>query len=252
MTEIDTVKNAQDEQSKSKWQHFKSEWGGFIVLLFCLFCFRSVIADWNAVPTGSMKPTIYEGDRIWVNKLSYGLRIPFTNMRIKDLGEPSRGEIVVFPEPRSGKRYIKRVIGLPGDRIEIIENKVHLNGESLSYRKFTDEEYKSFGNIPASTVKSRKTDNFLKIEETLDGKAHAVQVYYVDSYFDPVTVPEGKIFVMGDNRDESQDSRYIGLIDSKTLIGKATRVVWSHDYDDHYLLRKERFFKPLDKLSKLD
>ena len=85
MTETDTIQSAQDEQSKSKWQLFKSEWGGFIVLLFCLFCFRSVIADWNAVPTGSMKPTIYEGDRIWVNKLSYGLRIPFTNIRIKDL-----------------------------------------------------------------------------------------------------------------------------------------------------------------------
>ncbi len=252
MTDTQSIENSEEQATQTKWQHFKSEWGGFIVLLFCLFCFRSVIADWNAVPTGSMKPTIYEGDRIWVNKLSYGLRIPFTNIRVKDLGEPSRGEIVVFPEPRSGKRYIKRVIGVPGDRVEIRENKVFLNGESLSYRKFSDEEYKSFDNIPASTVTSRKTQDFLKIEETVDGKAHAVQLYYVDRYFDPVTVPDGMIFVMGDNRDESQDSRYIGLIDSKTLIGKATRVVWSHDYDDYYLLRKERFFKPIDELSKVD
>jgi len=242
----------ENTQSLTRWQNFKQEWGGFLILLFCLFCFRSVIADWNAVPTGSMKPTIYEGDRIWVNKLSYGLRIPFTSIRIKDLGEPSRGEIVVFPEPRSGKRYIKRVIALPGDVVEVRENKVYLNGESLNYRKFSDEEYKSFDNIPASANKSRATKDFLKIEEAIDGKTHVVQMYYTDSYFGPITIPDGKIFVMGDNRDESLDSRFIGLIDSNTLIGKATRVVWSHDYDDKYLLRKERFFKPIDELSNLD
>ena len=252
MTDTQTEQTAQDQQTKSKWQTFKSEWGGFIILLFGLFCFRSVIADWNAVPTGSMKPTIYEGDRIWVNKLAYGLRIPFTDIRVKNLGEPSRGEIVVFPEPRSGKRYIKRVIGVPGDVIKLSNNKILLNGDSLDYREFSDEEYESFENIPASTVTSRATKDFLKIEETIDGKKHAVQFYYADSSYGPITVPEGKIFVMGDNRDESQDSRYIGLVDSNTLIGKATRVVWSHDYDDYYLLRKERFFKPIDELSATD
>lgn len=234
------------------WKEFKSEWGGFILLLLCLFTFRSVIADWNAVPTGSMKPTIYEGDRIWVNKLTYGLRVPFTNIRIATLGQASRGEIVVFPEPNSGKRYIKRVIGLAGDVVEVRNNKVYLNNAQLEYREYTDAELASFNNIPPSTNSLRQTEHFLKMEESIAGKKHVVQVYYENSNFGPVKVPEGKIFVMGDNRDESSDSRYIGFIDTNTLIGKATRVVWSHDYDDHYLLRKERFFKPIDELSETD
>lgn len=240
------------EQSLTKWQAFRKEWGGFIILLCCLFTFRSVIADWNAVPTGSMKPTIYEGDRIWVNKLTYGLRVPFTNIRIATLGQPKRGEIVVFPEPKSGKRYIKRVIGLPGDVVEIRGNKVHLNNKQLDYREYTPEEQASFNNIPPSPSPMRLTENFLQMEETIDGNKHMVQLYYQDSSFRPVTVPKGKIFVMGDNRDESQDSRYIGFVDTNTLIGKATRVVWSHDYEDYYLFRKERFFKPIDELSETD
>lgn len=241
-----------DEANLSKWQVFRKEWGGFILLLICLFTFRSVIADWNAVPTGSMKPTIYEGDRIWVNKLTYGLRVPFTNIRLMTLGQPKRGEIVVFPEPRSGKRYIKRVIGLEGDVVQVRNNKVYLNQELLEYREYTPDEYKSFDNVPPSPSPIRKKEDFLKIQESIGGVEHVVQLYHPDSYYGPVTVPKGKIFVMGDNRDESSDSRYIGFIDSNTLIGKATRVAWSHDYDNYYLFRKERFFKPIDELSEVD
>jgi len=204
------------------------------------------------VPTGSMKPTIYEGDRIWVNKLAYGLRIPFTNVRVKTLGQPNRGEIVVFPEPRSGKRYIKRVIGIAGDTVAVRDNQVYLNDELLAYRKYTPEEYQNFANVPASHRGRRGSDDFFKIEESVSGKPHTIQVFTQDSNYGPITVPDGRIFVMGDNRDESQDSRYIGFIDASTLIGKATRVVWSHNYENYYLPRKERFFKPIDELSELD
>ncbi len=259
MTDTQTEKNTQEQVGKTKWQHFKSEWGGFIILLFCLFCFRSVIADWNAVPTGSMKPTIYEGDRIWVNKLSYGLRIPFTNIRVKDLGEPSRGEIVVFPEPKTGKRYIKRVIGIEGDVIEIKEHLVFLNGERINYRKYTDSELNTFGNAPGNVKLDTGDDLFFHIEEDIGGITHPIQVINPKynpnpkyGFYKKIVIPKGQMFVMGDNRDQSSDSRKIGLIDTKTLIGKATRVAWSHDYDNYYLLRKERFFKPIDELSKVD
>jgi signal peptidase I len=248
----ETQDDAGQVDNVSKWQRFKAEWGGFIILLFCLFTFRSVIADWNAVPTGSMKPTIYEGDRIWVNKLTYGLRLPFTNIRLATLGQPKHGEIVVFPEPRSGKRYIKRVIGLAGDVVQVKNNKVYLNNQPLAYREYSESELKSFYNIPTSPSRMRNNEHFLKIEENAGGQTHVIQVYYQDSNFGPVTVPDGKIFVMGDNRDESQDSRYIGFIDSDTLIGRATRVVWSHDYENYYLFRKERFFKPIDELSQTE
>lgn len=250
-SDTEKMANASTE-SVGKWQTFRKEWGGFILLLVCLFTFRSVIADWNAVPTGSMKPTIYEGDRIWVNKLTYGLRIPFTDIRIATLGQPKRGEIVVFPEPRSGKRYIKRVIGLEGDIVQVKNNKVLLNNVMLDYQEYSPEDYKSFENVPPSPSNMRKTEHFLKMQETIGNVQHVVQLYNPNSNFGPVRVPEGKIFVMGDNRDESSDSRYIGFIDANTLIGKATRVVWSHDYENYYLFRKERFFKPLDELSETD
>ena len=247
----------------TKWQAFKKEWGGFILLLLALFTFRSVIADWNAVPTGSMKPTIYEGDRIWVNKLAYGLRVPFTDIRIKTLGEPKRGEIVVFPEPLSGKRYIKRVIGIEGDVIEVRDNLVYLNGEKLQYSSFTDDELGAVANIPSSERYNDSIDNaFVYLHEKLDDKTYSIRMANPNFYpkirtadFGPVTVPEGHILFMGDNRDESSDSRYFGhfkpqytFIPTNTLIGKATRVAWSHDYDNYYIPRKERFFKPIDEL----
>ncbi|MBT8142343.1 MAG: signal peptidase I [Gammaproteobacteria bacterium] len=257
-TKESSVTDNTENMPLTRWQAFKKEWGGFLILLFCLFCFRSVIADWNAVPTGSMKPTIYEGDRIWVNKLSYGLRIPFTNIRVATLGQPKRGEIVVFPEPISGKRYIKRAIGIPGDLIEVKDNLVYLNGKRLDYREYTPEELKTFADVPGSSL-DENNDLFFWLEESIGDTTHPIQILYPQynrdtryRYYRAIEVPKGKIFVMGDNRDQSQDSRRIGLVDTNTLIGKATRVAWSHNYDNYYWFRGKRFFKPIDELSETD
>lgn len=247
MSEV-SKQEAITEVPLNKWQAFKKEWGGFIILLLCLFTFRSVIADWNAVPTGSMKPTILEGDRIWVNKLAYGLRVPFTNIRVATLGQPARGEIVVFPEPQTGKRYIKRVIGVAGDKVEIRDNRVYVNDFQLDYQPYSPEQVAQFGRIPDSPNANARRIDPLYMTETLDGKSYSVSVLTPYSSWGPKIVPEGRFFAMGDNRDESRDSRYIGFIDSDTLIGKATRVAWSHDYDNYYFFRKERFFKPIDEL----
>lgn len=242
------VDQSESTHELTKWQAFRKEWGGFALLLLALFTFRSVIADWNAVPTGSMKPTILEGDRIWVNKLAYGLRIPFTNVRVKTLGQPSRGEIVVFPEPETGKRYIKRVIGIEGDKVEVRENRVYVNDFQLEYQPYTPEQVSQFGSIPDSPNANARRIDPLYMMENIDGKKHSVSVLTPYSNWGPKTVPEGQFFAMGDNRDESRDSRYIGFIDNSTLIGKATRVAWSHDYDNYYFFRKERFFKPIDEI----
>jgi signal peptidase I len=102
------------------------------VILIACGSFRSAVADWNDVPTGSMNPTIVPGDRIFVNKMAYGLRVPFTSWRMLDFAEPERGDIAVFFSPDENIRMVKRVIGLPGDRIEMRNNHLIINGESVA------------------------------------------------------------------------------------------------------------------------
>src|SRR5207302_3032432 len=100
----------------------------FAIVLLVLFGVRSAVADWNDVPTGSMKPTILEGDRIFVNKLAYDLKVPFLGWRLARWGGPERGEVIVFASPADGTRLVKRVVGVPGDRIEVADNRLWVNG----------------------------------------------------------------------------------------------------------------------------
>ena len=104
------------------------------IFIFLMVIFRTSFADWNSVPTGSMKPTILEGDRIWVNKLAYDLNVPFTSISIKKFSDPKRGDIVIFDSKKADKRLVKRVIGIPGDTISMINNVIHLNDEPLKYK----------------------------------------------------------------------------------------------------------------------
>src|SRR5689334_25136669 len=104
------------------------------IVVLVLTAFRSAVADWNDVPTGSMKPTIVEGDRIFVNKLAYGLKVPFTTWHLARWSAPSRGEVVVFNSPADGTRLVKRVVGLPGDQIWMVDDQLYVNGQPLSYQ----------------------------------------------------------------------------------------------------------------------
>src|ERR1044071_8852404 len=103
------------------------------ILALVLFSIRSSLADWNDVPSGSMKPTILEGDRVFVNKLAYDLKVPFTTWHIVQWNNPQRGDIVVFYSPHDGKRLVKRVIGLPGDTLELRNNALVINGQTVEY-----------------------------------------------------------------------------------------------------------------------
>ncbi|GIU15041.1 MULTISPECIES: signal peptidase I [unclassified Shewanella] len=200
----------------------------FIVLMSVC---RSAIGDWYTVPTGSMQPTIKEGDRIVVDKMAYDLRVPFTQMSLAITGEPERGEIVVFESKAANKRLIKRVIGLPGDKVSLNNEVLFINGKALAY----------------SVVSSSAQELIAK--EDLNGLSHSIRIEKNASdqlsSFDMVTVPEGHYMVMGDNRRNSADSRVYGFVPRGEVKGKATRVAFSLDYENNYIPRQDRFFTSL-------
>jgi signal peptidase I len=208
----------------------------FLVMLLIVSSLRSALADWNDVPTGSMKPTIQEGDRVVVNKLAYDLKVPFTTIEIVKWGDPKRGDIVVLFSPVDGTRLVKRVVGIPGDRIYMQENQLYVNGKAAVWRSI-GEEYSAL---------QGKT---LLVEENLAGRTHEVMFSperpSVRS-FGPVVVPAGFYFVMGDNRDNSNDSRFIGLIARRRIVGKATAVAFSLDRSRYFAPRLNRFFRSID------
>jgi signal peptidase I len=161
-----------------------------------MFIIRSFIIEPFYIPSGSMLNTLQPGDRVFVNKFSYGIHLPFMPRAVVSTGKPARGDIVVFPFPQNPKvDYIKRVVGLPGDVLEVRDKQFYRNGEAVneSYVIHSDPR----------TLSDRR------------------------DFMPPVTVPEGKIFVMGDNRDASLDSRFWAFVDLDTVYGKAFIIYWS-------------------------
>ena len=203
----------------------------FFVFIVLMLVFRSAVADWSQVPTGSMKPTIVEGDRIVIDKLAYDLRLPFTAISLLPLAEPQRGDIVVFDSAAADKTLVKRVIGIPGDTVAMINNRLVLNGVAVHYEHI------------------EQTDDAVYAVEKLAGANHRVRwsaaapSHYQS--FGPVHIPEGYYLMLGDNRDNSADSRVIGLVPRQELRGRSHTVAFSLDYDDAYLPRSDRFWQPL-------
>jgi signal peptidase I len=211
-----------------------------ILVVFVVIPVKSSLADWNWVPTGSMNPTILEGDLIFVNKVAYDLRIPLTLHRLAKWSDPQRGDIVVCFSPDDGIRLVKRVIALPGDIFEMRNNMLYINGERLDYTKI-DSKYTEY-------LSSSLRKKCVLAMEDLDGSAHAVMSFPTIAAmrnFRPITVPQDSYFVMGDNRDNSRDSRSFGFVDRKLIIGKAKGVITSFDITDKYQPRFKRFFDSL-------
>ncbi|WP_025732971.1 signal peptidase I [Carnimonas nigrificans] len=193
----------------------------FPVLLFVLVV-RSFIVEPFQIPSGSMEPTLDVGDFITVNKFSYGLRLPVLDTKIIPTGEPKRGDVVVFRYPVNPEQdFIKRVIGLPGDHIRYQDEQLYINGEKVDKTLVSDDVEASPGQV--------------QYQETLPSNGGEVrhQVYNTtDVPFDPRRnfegeVPEGHYFVMGDNRDNSADSRFWGFVPEGNLVGRAS-FVWMH------------------------
>ncbi|MCU0785087.1 MAG: signal peptidase I [Verrucomicrobia bacterium] len=219
---------------------WKQEIRPLLIFALILFSLRSSLADWNVVPSGSMRPTILEGDRVLVNKLAYDLKVPFTTWHIAEWSNPPRGDIVVFYSPHDGKRLVKRVVGLPGDTIELRNNALVLNGQPVEYQPIAEELLRD---IPAA-----ERVGHVFAAEQLPGQTHAVAgnpAAPALRNFAPLCVPDGQYFMMGDNRDDSFDSRYWGPVERKRIVGRATSVVVSLDRNNYWFPRAHRFFTSL-------
>lgn len=214
---------------------------GNAVLAACfVFLGRSAIVDWNHVPTGSMKPTILVGDWVLVNQLAYGLQLPFNKGPIITWAKPKRGDIVVFYSPQDGKKLLKRIVGVPGDTLSMHNNRLYINGQLQSHDKVNAEFI--------SNITDQDRLNYEFVEETIGDLKHILMLSAIemqDTSFAPLTIPKNKYFMMGDNRDNSADSRQFGLIDRSAILGQVTTAIISWNIDNHYLPRNQRYLFPL-------
>ena len=218
------------------------EWRGVWLFIAIMLVFRSAIADWNQVPSGSMIPSILAGDRIVVDKLAYGLRIPFTLQRLAHWAEPARGDVVTFVSPLDDRLLVKRVIGLPGDVIALQGNALSINGNAAAYRELSATEAGIEGGSPHPRQRY--------FQETILGSSHLIMLHPQgrstrDRDLPPSVVPKGHYLVLGDNRDNSEDSRAIGFVDAERILGRATAVAFSLDYENFYKPRPQRFMADL-------
>jgi signal peptidase I len=224
---------------KKLWPAVYNNFIAVLIALVIATSFKSAVADWNIVPTGSMKPTIIEGDRIFVNKLAYDLKIPYTTRHLMQWDHPRRGDIVVFFSPADKTRLVKRVVGVPGDRLALRDNQLFINDHKVDYQPVAME----------TTKQDRTGRDTLFFEEALDQRPHRLMIkpdHPAPRSFGPITVPLEHYFMLGDNRDESADSRYFGFVHRDLIVGEATGIVISLDILDLYQPRWERFFNRLD------
>jgi signal peptidase I len=212
----------------------------FFPVILVVFLLRSFLVEPFKIPSGSMLPTLLIGDFILVNKFTYGIRLPVVNAKILDLNQPKRGEVMVFRYPGdTSQDYIKRVVGLPGDRIVYRDKQLFINDKPV----VLEDRGEQFNYVKSGL-------NYITAKrayEQLDEHKHAVLIFpefppvrtgdvrsfpsrancdYNDNGFS-CTVPEGRYFLMGDNRDDSNDSRYWGFVPDRNIVGKAFLIWWN-------------------------
>ncbi|MGB3213002.1 MAG: signal peptidase I [Desulforhopalus sp.] len=191
---------------------FREYFEAICVAILLALLIRTFVVQAFKIPSGSMLPTLLIGDHLLVNKFIYGIRVPFTGDILVPIKKPKRGDVVVFRFPKDRSiDYIKRVIGTPGDTVEIKDKKVFVNGKPI------DDPHANISSAPVLSAKTSPRDNL-----------------------GPILVPDERIFVMGDNRDNSYDSRFWGFVEQRDILGKAFILYWSWDID-----------KPLFSLERL-
>lgn len=211
---VDSVIHRSEVRVKSKTREYAESILWAVVLAMII---RTCVVQSFKIPSGSMEDTLVIGDCLLVNKFIYGIKVPFTDLRLPRLRAPERGDVIVFryPEDRS-KDFIKRLIGVPGDRIQVRDKRVYVNG---SLYQNPHEMHKDPQIMPREL---NQRDNF-----------------------GPVTVPANAYFVMGDNRDNSYDSRFWGFVPKADLVGRAFIKYWSWD-QDKWRVRLNRIGKVID------
>jgi signal peptidase I len=213
-----------------------------LIFFGVMLLFRSAVADWMYVPSGSMNPTIVEGDRILVDKSAYGWRLPFTRVWLARGEQPQRGDIVIFPSPEDGATLVKRVLGLPGETVEMRDEQLLIDGVPIDYASVMSA---ADADLPATT--REQPHEYLR--EELAGRAHAIMLLPARPArrsFGPVRVPDGQYLVLGDSRDNSKDSRFIGFVPGDSILGRAHHVLYSLDPDHWYRPRGDRMLTALE------
>lgn len=212
---------------------------GLLAFIALMVMFRSAIADYNVVPSGSMLPTVQIGDRILVDKMAYDLRLPLTHISLLRLGEPQRGDIVTIDSRQAGELLVKRIVGLPGDVVELRDNVLFINGQPAHYHPAAEAPEAGDG-----------SDQAAYRDERYGAMEHAVRLSEahpsLHSSYGPVVVPPGHYMMLGDNRDNSMDSRYFGFFARDELMGRTRRIAFSLDAERGYRPRLERFGQLLD------
>jgi signal peptidase I len=205
----------------------------FFAILFCIVFFKSAIADLSSISGASMLPTLLDGDKVWVNKLAYDVKIPFTEISLTKLSDPRQGDIVIVDSKMANKRLIKRIIGVPQDTIYMQNNALVINGVAIDYDILSSKNNSTIikEHLPHRTHQARLSQRFLNRNSRSYG---------------PVIVPADEYFVLGDNRDNSADSRIYSFIPRGEIIGRSSSVVFSLDGDNYYLPRTERFLTELN------
>lgn len=188
--------------SASASQARRREWATLALFLLLLALARTSLANHYQVPSGSMEPNLRPGDRVVVNMLAYGLRVPFTDIELIDRGEPQRGDVVVFKSPDDGTRLIKRVVAVGGDQVALIDGRLWIDGQPLHDADASDIEHFGDRDVPLDLRHGGGPDIF------------------------DTTVPQGMALVLGDHRGNSRDGRYFGLVPMASLYGKAVAVYW--------------------------
>jgi signal peptidase I len=212
---------------------------GFVVAVICFGFFRTAVADWNRIPSGSMRPNLLEGDVVLINRLAYDFKLPLTDIVVSRLADPGRGDIVTFSSPKDGTRLIKRIVALPGDVVEMRDEALFVNGSAASYDdpETVNENSENDGDTRA-----------LRMTESIAGSHRRVQWLAgvaARNSFGPIRIPGDHYLMLGDNRDNSADSRYFGFVSRQLLIGQAKRILVSADINDTWLPRLERFGRRL-------
>jgi signal peptidase I len=225
------------DRGKKLWRESR----GLLLTILILTAVRSAIADWNDVPSGSMNPTIVEGDRVFVNKLAYDLKVPFTTWHLAQWSNPKRGDIAVFFSPADGIGLVKRVIGVPGDTVQLVNETLFINGIPAAYEPLPES-------VGRDLPETRLGPRLFFRESAPKSPVHALTLLprvAARRSFGPFIVPAGHYFMMGDNRDDSNDSRFWGTVDRRRIVGRASMVMMSLDHQHYFQPRWNRFFTEL-------